>query len=243
MEDLVLSTLRTYGYPVKQADVPKCNHTNMSTFDIQCGDLILQSFDFDSIKYLHTQTNVDLLVLAGPYSFNLLTINGLKEVANVARYFFLPKSLLYTGIETALRNHSYSEYKEFVRYHGRFVPVKDIVTKCHDHNLRVGIYTIYDSNENSYRGCDVNCKLQNKEKEMFYFFKMGVDGFFVENIQEALALRMKFDYQLQINDLINSTSQLKVLKNSGNHLATFGGAKCLLALVWSVICTNLKCII
>jgi len=214
MENLVLNTLKEYGYPVKQGDVPNCKYNNSGAIvDIQCGDVIIQSFEIDCIKYLHNQTNVDLLMLANPYNLEQLTFNGIKDVASVAQHFHLSKELLHTGILAALRRYNYSYDENLIASLGGFMEPGEIVNEGHKLNLKIGIYTIYDSRENSGRGCDIECEPQDKEKELFYFFEMGVDGLFVENIQEALELRMKFDYNLQIEGL----------RSSGSTLSLFGG--------------------
>lgn len=205
MENLVLNTLSANGYPIKQGDVPRCNYTNgANVFDIECGHVIIQSFEMDCIKYLHGQTNVDLLKLVSVENFEELTYEGIKEVASVAQHFHIGKELLYTGIEAALRGYNHSYDQEHIASLGGFVPPADIVKESHALNLKVGIYTIVDSHENSNRGCAVDCEPNDKEKEMFYYFEMGVDAFFVENVPEAIILRMKFDHQLQLKQLTSS---------------------------------------
>lgn len=209
MEDLVLKTLRDHGYPTKQGDVPRCTYANnVDVFDVQCGHVIIQSFELDCIKYLHTQTNIDLLKLVSTQNFEDLTYEGVKEVASVAQHFHIGKELLYTGIEAALQNYNYD--REYVAGLGGFMPPQEIVKESHDLNLKVGIYTIVDSHEASNRGCDVECEPNDKEKELFYYFEMGVDGLFVENVPEAVILRMKFDHQLKLKQLTSSGSGLAV---------------------------------
>lgn len=212
MENLVLNTLNAHGYPIRQGDIPKCNYTttNGNTFPIECGHVIIQSFELDCIKYLHTQTNVDLLKLVTTQNFEDLTYEGIKEVAGVAQHFHIGKELLYTGIEAALRRNNYAYDQQHIASLGGFVPTQDIVKESHALNLKVGIYTIVDSHENSNHGCDVECEPNDKEKEMFYYFEMGVDGFFVENIPEAVILRMQFDHQLQLKQFTSSGSTIGI---------------------------------
>ncbi|KAG4067348.1 hypothetical protein HA402_000339 [Bradysia odoriphaga] len=216
MENLLLNTLTDYGHPIRQGDVPKCNYTNNgNNFDITCGHVIIQSFDMDCIKYLHQSLGngapVDLLKLVSIQNYQELTYDGLKEVAGVAQHIHIGKEYLYTGIEVALQNYNYD--KERIANLGGFVPPGDIVKECHALNLRVGIYTIVDSHENSNRGCAIQCEPNDKEKELFYYFEMGVDGFFVENVPETVIIRMKFDHQLQI----------EALTSSGSRFVGFGG--------------------
>lgn len=212
MENLLLNSLKDYGYPIRQGDVSRCNYTNNgNVFDITCGHVIIQSFEMDCIKYLHTSLGdgapIDLLKLVSTQNFAELTYEGLKEVAAVAQHIHIGKEFLYTGVEASLRRYNYSVDQERLASLGGFVPPEDIVKESHELNLRVGIYTIVDSHENSNRGCDVECEPNDKEKELFFFFEMGVDGFFVENVPEAVILRMKFDHQLQIEALTSSGSR------------------------------------
>ncbi len=196
----MLSTLKDNGYAIKEGDVAKCNYTNnANVYDIECGEVIIQSFEMDCIKYLSTQTNIDLLKLVSTQNFEELTYEGLKDVASVAQHIHIGKEFLYTGVEAALRRYNYDLDQERIGSLGGFVPPEEIVSESHLLNLRVGVYTIVDSHENSNHGCDVACEPNDKEKEMFYFFDMGVDAFFVESVPEAVILRMKFDYQLQLN--------------------------------------------
>jgi hypothetical protein len=62
----------------------------------------------------------------------------------------------------------------------------------------MALFTIPDSRESSGRGCAFVCDPTDKEEEMFYFFELGVDGMFVENLPETVALRMKYDYELKL---------------------------------------------
>lgn len=215
MENLLLNTLKDNGYVVKEGDVPKCNYTNNGfVHDITCGHVIIQSFEMDCIKYLHTQTNIELLKLVSTQNFDDLTYKGLKDVAVVAQQIHIGKEFLYTGVEASLRKYNYQVDQEYLASLGGFVPPKDIVKECHDLNLKVGVYTIVDSHENSNHGCDVECEPNDKEKEMFYYFAMGVDAFFVENVPEAVILRMKFDHQLEIEHLTSSGHRLTLHRSN-----------------------------
>jgi len=78
---------------------------------------------------------------------------------------------------------------------GGFVPPQDIVREAHSVGMKVYVYTIYDSRERSGRGCVVSCDPENKEVEVNYYFDMGVDGMFSENVPETRELRMKYHYE------------------------------------------------
>lgn len=217
MENKLIETLRDYGYPIKQGDSPNCKYRNNGTdFNITCGHVIIQSFEMNCIKNLSTLLGkgspIELLKLVSTQNFAELTYEGLKEVAGVAQHIHIGKDLIYTGIEAALQGYNYSVDKDRISKLGGFVPKDDIVKECHALNLRVGIYTIVDSHEQS----------RDKEEEMFYYFDMGVDGFFVENVPEAVILRMKFDHQLQI----------EALTSSGSRFIGYGGLKIVFAIIF-----------
>lgn len=222
VEDLLLNELKDHGYPTKEGDNARCNYTNNANVSpVECGHVLIQSFEFDSIKYLHTQTNIDLLKLISNQNYDELTYDGIREIAGVAQQIHIAKDLLYTGIEASLRHNQYSYDAEHIASLGGFVPTEDIVKECHAYNLKVGIYTIVDSRENSNRGCDVQCEPNDKESEMFYYFEMGVDALFVENVPEAVILRMKFDYELQLKQLSSSGSKLSIWRGGALKLAVF----------------------
>lgn len=107
---------------------------------------------------------------------------------------------------------------------GGFIPARDIVVEAHALGipnvkvkitcfgdvkmegksliksflgLEVGIYTIYDSREPSRRGCvSGNCDPENKEMELYFYFEMGVDGMFVENVGEAREIRQSYQFSV-----------------------------------------------
>jgi len=93
---------------------------------------------------------------------------------------------------------------------GGFIPARQIVQEAHTLGLKVGIYTIYDSREPSHRGCTVKCDPENKEMELFYYFDMGVDSMFVENVPEAREIRIKYEYFDSIRNLDDDS-------NAGNR--------------------------
>lgn len=72
---------------------------------------------------------------------------------------------------------------------------------AHRHGVKMTLFTIPDSRESSGRGCALECDPTNKEEEMFYYFNLGVDGMFVENIPESSNLRMKYDYELKLANM------------------------------------------
>lgn len=234
MENKVLEMLGKYGYPVRKDDVPACTYDNSKSSNslvaekIECGHVIIQCFDIRSLKYLKTETDIDLLMLADADYASLLTYDGVKEVASVAQHFSVWKELLHTGIEAALEKENIPYDKEYIASLGGFVPAKELVSLGHSLNLKMGLFTIYDSHEKSNRGCDIVCDPENKEKELFYYFDMGVDGLFVENVQEAMELRLKYDYNLQMD----------IIRNSANNFMSHSPMHLLLVVSSVVFCTR-----
>jgi glycerophosphoryl diester phosphodiesterase len=100
MENLVLNTLTEYGYPMNASVIPQCSSAQDDHAPIPCGHLILQSFEFNCIKYLSEVTSVDkmMLISSEPLQLSLLTYQGLRDVANYAQYYSSFKEHLYIGI-------------------------------------------------------------------------------------------------------------------------------------------------
>ncbi len=122
MEDLVLSTLNEFGYTLHgNSSTESCKSPLDNEAPIQCGHLILQSFEHSCIKYLAEKTeNVDKMMLIDN-QLVLLTRDGLKDdVAPYAQYYSLWKELLYTGIEAQLEFEKIEYDKELISKFGIF---------------------------------------------------------------------------------------------------------------------------
>jgi glycerophosphoryl diester phosphodiesterase len=211
METKLLETLRAYGYPTEAMHTPACKHESEH---IPCGDVIIQSFEQDSLQYLKGKTNRELMMLVDNDT-PLLTYEGLKNISTFAAYYGVWKEHLFSGPEAVLIAGGKPIDIENVTKWGGFPSVKTFVDDAHKLGMKMSIYTIYDSREPSRRGCDVKCQPENKTEELFYYFEMGVDGLFVENIMEARELRLQFENQLG-NGNGND-------KSAGNSLRGFGG--------------------
>ncbi|XP_021946148.1 glycerophosphodiester phosphodiesterase GDPD5 isoform X2 [Folsomia candida] len=196
MEELVLSTLSKWGYPMTDDGTPEnCISPQDAGAQIKCGHLILQSFELECIKYLAQVTHRDRMMLID-IQLPLLTYKGLQDVTNYANYYAVWKELLYTGIEAQIEAQGI-EYDKNIIELGGFIPARDIVVEAHALGLEVGIYTIYDSREPSRRGCvSGNCDPENKEMELYFYFEMGVDGMFVENVGEAREIRQSYQFSV-----------------------------------------------
>ncbi len=131
------------------------------------------------------------MTLLDTQNLRYLTYRGLKELQNQTSYVAVWKEILYTGTEReAIFNNVTYDKKEFDEVLGGFVGPQDFVKYAHGLGLKVGIYTIYHSEENSLRGCAVKCEPNvSKERELDYYLDMGVDAFFVEGLSESLRIR------------------------------------------------------
>jgi len=145
---------------------------------------------------------VEIMTLIHPDVY-LLTPSGFEEIANYSQYICLWKEYMYTGVEAEIAFKGWEHDPELVDLLGGFYNPEEFVSEAHRLGVKMTLFTIPDSREGSGRGCAVECDPTNKEEEMFYFFEMGVDGMFVENIPESAMLRMKYDYELQ---LVNMTA-------------------------------------
>jgi glycerophosphoryl diester phosphodiesterase len=101
MESEVLSTLRINGYPILAEDVPQCTYQSEP---IQCGPIIFQSFDKDSLKYFSKKVNhtsIELMMVIHPDIY-LLTPNGFQEIAAFSNYVCLWKEYMYLEVEAEI---------------------------------------------------------------------------------------------------------------------------------------------
>lgn len=189
MENLALATLRSYGYPLTAEDTPRCQILTppLSSKDnkdiVECGNVIIQCFEKDTLIYLSNKTNVELMMLVEDDAA-LLTYEGFDEVANFARYYSITKSYL---LKTVGRKDY--ESNEGVVAPGDLVPRDAFVEEGHKRNMSMGIYTINDSREDP-----------DKFEELRRLFTMGVDFLFVENIQEAREARQSFDCNVTLHE-------------------------------------------
>ncbi|KXN66580.1 PLC-like phosphodiesterase [Conidiobolus coronatus NRRL 28638] len=207
-EDKVLSTLKKFGYPINKEDCDGCYSRvkdqktgNVTEVDFPCGEVVLQNFDFDSLKYLRSKTDLIPLVMLNDDDPLLFTRKGLDEIAKYANWYSPWKEYAVVGVEAELADRKIKYDPAKIAELGGFIPKGDFVKECHKRNLRFVPYTFYDSREKSYRGCSIKCYPENKREEFFYFFNMGADGLFCENTPEAIQLRTEY------NDFLNAKAQ------------------------------------
>ncbi|CAG7721823.1 unnamed protein product, partial [Allacma fusca] len=194
METLLLQTLARNGHPLNSHYCGNCEATvHGSKYPIPCPHVIVQCLETPTLVYLKSKSDLELLQLVD-YQAELLTYEGIKEVAKVAKYYSTSKEYLYVGVAPDLRYNNVTFNKTLVSSLGGFVPPREFAKEVHRHGMKIALYTISDSREPSTRGCAIvpGCEPANKTKEMDYFFKLGVDGLFIENVAESLAILMDF---------------------------------------------------
>ena len=173
-EDEVLRVLEKHGYPGK-------------------GNVVIQNFDFESLEYIRTKSDVDLCLLVMFNSW-VLTPKGLDKVGKVVTSVGPWKEFLVNGIEPELIMRDRAINQTEIAELGGFIDPKKLVDEIHHRNMDVIIYTIYDSREPSNRGCSIKCENLTKKEELEYFFRMGVDGIFCENLPECILARDTFGF-------------------------------------------------
>lgn len=189
--------------------------------DIPCSPLIVQCFHVGTIKYLSNTTGLTLLTLLDTQNLRYLTYGGMLELKNKTTYVSMWKDILYTGIEQEAIYKNVSYDKEEIENLGGFVEPQDMVKYAHGLGFKVGIYTIYHSEENSLRGCAVKCEPEtSKEEELNYFMDMGVDAFFVEGLSESLRIRDRWANMKQIRGDGKKTSGADASGGIQNHIWT-----------------------
>jgi len=98
MENLLLNTLTQWGYPVISTSVKNCTSPLDNFGQIECGPVIIQSFEASCLKYLAGLTDLERYMLID-VQFRYLTFDGLKEIAAFAQHYSVWKELLYTGVD------------------------------------------------------------------------------------------------------------------------------------------------
>jgi len=169
-EDLVLKTLSDYGYPIFEGQVERCFSQLDSNSTVPCGSLVIQSFDYKSMLYLHEKAPLVPKSMLVSGTAPHLTHQGLQQLSTWAAYVSPAKELLLSGKSILAEGE---------------IPAEEIVSEAHKLGLKVFIWTVYDSHESL-----------NKEEELYKYFAMGVDGMFAENIPETREIRSKFYYEV-----------------------------------------------
>jgi glycerophosphoryl diester phosphodiesterase len=206
MEDRILDILFAYGYPLTNTSEPNCISDQDNNAPVQCGHLIIQSFELSSMEYIHSRVPyVEKSMLINSMKLPLLTYKGLEQLSTWISYFSPWKELLYTGILAEIEKEGIEYDKDLIESLGGFIPPREIVREAHSLGVKVFIYTVYDSREPSRRGCTVSCDPEDKKGELFYYFDLGVDGVFGENMMENREIRLMYQYE-RVNNVTATTT-------------------------------------
>ncbi|CAL8079896.1 unnamed protein product [Orchesella dallaii] len=203
MEEEYLNVLRSNGFPLTQSDEGKCKgvvDSQGSTKDIPCGPLIFQGFDKPSQQYLAQQITLPEIMMNVHPDVYLLTPKGIQEIANFSDYLCIWKEFMYTGVEAEISYRGWQVDADLVSQMGGFLLPHQFVPFGHSLGLKMSLFTIPDSREHSQRGCAVECMDGlDRKNEMFYYFDMGIDSMFVENVPEAMRIRLEYESLLKNN--------------------------------------------
>ncbi|KAI7833603.1 PLC-like phosphodiesterase [Kickxella alabastrina] len=208
-EDRAILTLEHYGWANITRWINRDQHIDLRLSAklrplgaAVLGPSVWQSFDMDSARYLaqHTDVPVVALVEQLPWAF---TPAGLDRLAGFAKILSTWKDIFVAGPEAYLRHYNITWDEKDIEQMGGFIAPKDLVREAHSRGIELSPYTFYDSRQDMAYICqDDNAESKSefcpksKAEELFYFFDMGVDYMFVENIVEASTLRLQYDNQL-----------------------------------------------
>lgn len=100
------------------------------------------------------------------------------------------------------------EFYKYIESLGGFIPPDRLSDHIKSQNLEQIGYTFYSSYEPSKFYClrQEGCpSIQDRRQELFYYFDLGLDGVFVENIAEAQLLREEYNARLygNVNSVLN----------------------------------------
>ncbi|KAJ2353917.1 hypothetical protein IWW50_001600 [Coemansia erecta] len=207
-EDRAILTMGHYGWADITADVNRSAHADLHLQPlrelppgVRLGPSAWQSFDLDTAEYLAQRTRgvpVVALVEALPWAF---TFGGLDRLAAFARIVSPWKDFFAAGAEHVFRAMNVTWDPEEIDALGGFVPANELAGELHKRNVSVSPYTFYDSHQEMAYLCQKDPSVRgfcptDRQTELFYFFSLGVDYLFVENIVEASSLRAQYSRSL-----------------------------------------------
>jgi glycerophosphoryl diester phosphodiesterase len=173
-DNVLLDTLRQFGYPIKGSS---CSESKV----------YIQSFEEQNLRRLRNLTDLRLIQLINhPWNrsedtqkrpMEILTLSGLEQIASYAdgispnkRYFF-----------------DFAEYRPYLNEHT--LRGVELVNEAHKRGLLVHTWTFTNVREDN-----IITKYFNgsETKEYLYFYEIGIDGLFTENVAGALEARKLF---------------------------------------------------
>ena len=193
-EDTVLDILEANGYPKYGGNPDK-------------GPVIIQSFEAKAAKYIRSKSDVYLVQLIKS-NLHMLTPKGLDQVATYANATGAYKEFYTVGAEAVIKYEFTTPElvydPEQIKKLGGFIHPRDLSKETHARKLEQTPYTFYSSFEPALYNCDTptGCpETQDRRKELFYFFSLGIDSLFVENIAEAVSIRQQYADKVTVGSL------------------------------------------
>ncbi|KAJ2775096.1 hypothetical protein IWQ56_000268 [Coemansia nantahalensis] len=207
-EDRALLVLEHYGWATVN-NVNRSAHADLVLqtplpVDGALGPRAVQCFDLDTAEYLaqHSDVPVVALVQSLPWVF---TPGGLDRVASYAAILSPWKDFFVAGAEPYFRASNITWDAAEIQNLGGFIQPTRLVAEAHKRNLALSPYTFYDSHQDRAYLCQTGgakgfCP-RSRQEELYYFFELGTDYLFVENIVEATLLRSQFNDSLHSSKL------------------------------------------
>ncbi|PVU86209.1 hypothetical protein BB561_006785 [Smittium simulii] len=165
----------------------------------------LQSFDSETCEYLGKNTKIPIVSLDQNKPW-MYTHKGLDKIASYSKILSPAKDLLLAGPAVYFEYNKISYNKTEIESMGGFLQPKDLVREAHKRRIELSPYTLPDSRQPSgllctkYNDTRFEYCPENRKEEMFYFFDLGCDYVFVENIFEAQILCLAFDNKIDSKD-------------------------------------------
>lgn len=151
--------------------------------------LIIQNFEEDSLRYLRAKSRFYLMQLIFG-NVHLLTPQGLSRVKEYANVIGPYKEFYTVGVRSVFESRG-----QPIDSNLNVIGPDLLSREAKKRGLEQIVYTFYSSYEPLGTFCERpgGCpKVQDRRRELELFFELGIDGLFVENIPEALALRQEW---------------------------------------------------
>ncbi|KAJ1645954.1 hypothetical protein LPJ64_002511 [Coemansia asiatica] len=207
-EDRAILTLEHYGWANITKWINREKHRDLDLYpklrplgNATLGPSVWQSFDLDCARYLsqHTDVPVVALVERHPWAF---TPKGLDRISEFAKILSPWKDLFVAGPHEFFQANNVTWDSAKIEEMGGFINAQDLVKAAHSRGMELSPYTFYDSHQDMAYLCNNKQQQQsnsgikcpsNRKQELFYFFDLGVDYLFVENIAEAKGLLQEYE--------------------------------------------------
>ncbi|KAJ2598611.1 hypothetical protein H4R99_004031 [Coemansia sp. RSA 1722] len=204
-EDRAILTLEHYGWANITKWINRDQHQDLNLSpnlrplgNATLGPSVWQSFDLDCARYLSQHTDVPVVALVErlPWAF---TPKGLDRISEFAKILSPWKDLFVAGPQAFFQANNVTWDSAEIQKMGGFVDAKSLVQEAHKRGIELSPYTFYDSHQDMGYICKKQKQANSnslcpgdRKQELFYFFDLGVDYLFVENIVEASSLRQEY---------------------------------------------------